>query len=118
MQGSTVKERLLEKGVDGTYVTEDGQVVEYAAFYPTQIKSATDNTGEFNPDNNDIRYRKLDQAGFYSTVADALERLPQEKGTPDQMKAMLLIHFVTQNSIQLIIVFSQHLFLNTIAHKV
>ena len=40
-------------------------------------------------DKKDIRLRNLDQAGFYSTVEDALERLPQEKGTPDQMKAML-----------------------------
>ena len=40
-------------------------------------------------DKKDVRLRNLDQAGFYSTVEDALERLPLEKGTPDQMKAML-----------------------------
>ncbi|MFA5228999.1 MAG: hypothetical protein WC446_04545 [Candidatus Paceibacterota bacterium] len=62
MQGSTVKEQLLEKGVDGTYVTEDGQVVEYAAFSPTQIKSATDNVGTFDNENEDIRFRMSDEA--------------------------------------------------------
>lgn len=30
---------------------------EYIAFYPTQIKSATDNTGDFDPNNPDIRFR-------------------------------------------------------------
>ena len=57
MQGSTVKERLLEKGVDGTYVIEDGQVAEYAAFFPNQIKSAADNVGTFDNENEDIRFR-------------------------------------------------------------
>lgn len=34
--------------------------------------------------------RKTDAAGFYSTVEAALEAIPQDKGTPGQMKAMLL----------------------------
>lgn len=39
---------------------------------------------------NTILFRKVDESGFYSTVEDALEKIKQEKGTPEQFKAMLL----------------------------
>ncbi len=35
-------------------------------------------------------YRKISDAGFYSTVEDALNKVHQDKGTPEQFKAMLL----------------------------
>jgi len=63
---------------------------QYVAFSPEQIKSAIGNTGSFDPANNDIRFRMVDESGFYSTVEDALENIRQEKGTPEQFKAMLL----------------------------
>jgi len=40
-------------GFDGLYVLEDGNK-NLAIFNPTQIKSATGNNGEFNPNNPDI----------------------------------------------------------------
>lgn len=45
---------------------------------------------EDQADDEDILYRSVDESGFYSTVEDALEQIKQEKGTPDQFKAMLL----------------------------
>lgn len=48
-------ERLKAEGYDGVYWNGDLRQ-EWAAFEPTQIKSATDNTGAFNPRNPDIRY--------------------------------------------------------------
>ena len=41
-------------------------------------------------DDEELRFRSMDEAGFYSTVEDALESIKQEKGTPEQFKAMLL----------------------------
>lgn len=37
-----------------------------------------------------VMYRRVSDIGFYSTVEDALEKISQEKGTPEQFKAMLL----------------------------
>ena len=41
---------------DGVIIS-DGTDLMVVAFEPSQIKSATDNTGEFSADNNDIRFR-------------------------------------------------------------
>ncbi len=63
---------VKEKGYDGIMLAEesspskdkDGYDIEVAsissfgAFSPNQIKSATDNNGEFSSDNNDIRFQK------------------------------------------------------------
>ena len=48
-------ESLKAEGYDGVYWNGDLRQ-EWAAFEPTQIKSATDNTGAFDPRNPDIRY--------------------------------------------------------------
>lgn len=37
-----------------------------------------------------VKLRLDDESGFYSTVEDALDKIAQEKGTPDQFKSMLL----------------------------
>lgn len=50
------RDRLKEMGYDGIAAIESGSVT-YGAFSPNQIKSATDNNGEFNPDDPDIRFR-------------------------------------------------------------
>jgi hypothetical protein len=47
-------DKLQQDGYDGI-INADGS--EYVAFEPTQIKSATDNTGEFNQEDPDIRMR-------------------------------------------------------------
>lgn len=48
---------LKRNGNDGVIVWSRKDYSELVAFYPTQIKSATDNTGNFNPENPDIRFR-------------------------------------------------------------
>ena len=50
---------LKMAGYDG--VITDNSNREYVAFTPNQIKSATDNTGEFSADNDDIRFRRTQQ---------------------------------------------------------
>jgi hypothetical protein len=47
MQGLAIRKELVKQGFDGMITDEDG-IVEYAAFYPNQIKSATKNTGTYN----------------------------------------------------------------------
>ena len=49
--------RLQNEGFDGVIRMDGEEVDEYIAFSPNQIKSATDNTGEFSTEENDIRYR-------------------------------------------------------------
>ncbi len=58
--GQNEGEKLAEakrKGYDSARVTDGYGVVNIAVFNPTQIKSATGNTGAFDPTNPDIRYR-------------------------------------------------------------
>ena len=61
MRGSEVRKELEAQGVDGTIV-DDYWSVEYAAFRPTQIKSAIGNSGDFDAQNPDIRYSRQQQA--------------------------------------------------------
>jgi hypothetical protein len=56
-QGSITRERLIESGFDGV-IRDYGEGIEYVAFYPEQIKSATENKGTFDPSNPDIRYQR------------------------------------------------------------
>lgn len=53
----TYVKRLQERGYDGLRV-QDSEFggVSYVAFEPTQIKSATNNSGAFDPANPDIRF--------------------------------------------------------------
>lgn len=55
--GEDAMNNLIEEGYDGFIQTEDGQWYETNAFFPNQIKSATENEGTFNPEDNDIRFR-------------------------------------------------------------
>jgi len=54
--GRAVRDALVRDGFDGTIEHEDGIETEYAAFSPSQIKSATDNAGTFDASNPDIRW--------------------------------------------------------------
>ena len=49
---------LQKEGYEGVITRRDGRVDELVAFDPTQIKSATGNTGAFDPANPDIRYSR------------------------------------------------------------
>lgn len=55
MMGHDFANGLLQNGYDGLSFKEYGGRT-YAVFSPSQIKSATDNTGSFDPNNPDIRY--------------------------------------------------------------
>lgn len=61
-----VQDALKELGYDGVvgrFDIGDGHMVEQvAAFEPTQIKSATENNGEFDPGNPDIRFSISDES--------------------------------------------------------
>lgn len=51
-----------EKRAVVTEKLERGDIVEIVAFDPNQIKSATDNTGAFSAENDDIRYSRKNDA--------------------------------------------------------
>lgn len=53
---------VANNGYDGVILSDSirdaGESVSYAVFNPNQIKSATDNTGAFSKDNDDIRFSR------------------------------------------------------------
>ncbi len=51
-----VNEYFRNSDYDGVYMNDDNGVETYIAFSPSQVKSATDNIGTFDPNNADIRY--------------------------------------------------------------
>lgn len=64
---------VADNGYDGVILSDSirdaGESVSYAVFNPNQIKSATDNTGAFSKENDDIRFSRkgsndLDQRYF------------------------------------------------------
>lgn len=52
---------LIKQGYDGVEYTLMNGSKNYVAFYPEQIKSATDNTGAFDAGNPDIRFSRRDE---------------------------------------------------------
>lgn len=55
--GRDAMEALKAQGYDGFIRTdEDGNILEYGVFDSNQVKSATENNGEFDPGNPDIRF--------------------------------------------------------------
>lgn len=80
---------LKEQGYDGIIVADSEFGGEsYVAFYPNQIKSATDNIGTFDPHNPDIRYSKeIDreymnavETGDMDKVREMIRQAAEEKG--------------------------------------
>jgi hypothetical protein len=55
IEAERVQDAIRALGHDAFYVKEGGEK-NLAVYNPTQIKSATGNTGEYNPENPDIRY--------------------------------------------------------------
>ena len=64
-----------------------GKARQYVVFNANQIKSATDNAGEFSTENNDIRFRSIPV--FQSNAEKATLAVKQDKATPLQWIAML-----------------------------
>lgn len=53
----------IQAGYDGVIVDRGEGYKEYVAFFPSQIKSATDNIGLFSKENNDIRFHFIGEQG-------------------------------------------------------
>ena len=53
----------IQDGYDGVIVDRGEGYKEYVAFFPNQIKSATDNIGLFSKETNDIRYHFIGEQG-------------------------------------------------------
>ena len=56
--GVVARENLLKAGNDGaiSFDKDESEEIEYLVLSPSQIKSATDNAGAFNKENDDIRF--------------------------------------------------------------
>ena len=79
---------LKELGYDGWLADFDNGEGwgEISVFEPTQIKSATDNTGAFNPSNPDIRYSLAPNPNLREDIAAALRKNTGGDDTTVQMK--------------------------------
>lgn len=78
-----IKAELKRRGYDGMVyenAVEDEGSDSYIAFEPTQIKSATDNTGAFSPRNPDIRYSI---GGIYTGAAADYANRSRQGGKDD-----------------------------------
>ena len=94
-----IKEAKKE-GYDGTWYNNvfEAPGRSYVAFYPNQIKSATDNTGEFSADNDDIRFRRTQQPqeetasliAVHNTTEDQLKKSLELGGFP--MPSIAITH--------------------------
>lgn len=90
--GRDAMESLMRQGYDGVIRTEDGVPYEYIVFRPEQIKSATENNGDFSRESGDIRFRARDgrhgsagieeprgeHSGHEAAVEDARRRLESD----------------------------------------
>lgn len=74
--GVKAREYLQSLGYDGVYNGYD----EYIAFEPTQIKSATDNVGTFDPFNPDVRYSLKETDENVRKQVDLTRELMEETG--------------------------------------
>ncbi len=68
---------IFRKTNDDKYGKLDDK--EFIVFDPNQIKSATYNTGEFNPNNDDIRFRDAEVERLDKEYLDAVESGDMEK---------------------------------------
>lgn len=78
-----VRERLIRQGFDGIQLAEQGQ---WIAFEPSQAKSASENTGSFDPGSDDMRFSKSDPAATIDAV-DAMLGGPPDSAL-DKIKGL------------------------------
>ena len=83
--GVKARELLIRMGYDGVYNGYD----EYIAFYPEQIKSATDNVGTFDPENPDIRYSRRTASTPDIAVRDMLKGMQPSNRMNETEKILL-----------------------------
>ena len=72
---------IKKAGYDGVIVDRGNNYKEYVAFEPNQIKSATENNGDFNPNNPDIRFSLVAPEGSSreQVLAAAAKAMPKTK---------------------------------------
>lgn len=63
-----VAEVLAGLGYDGIVIDHKGGDKEYIVFKPTQVKSAIGNNGQFDPNNEDIRFNAQDDKGSVPNI--------------------------------------------------
>lgn len=85
--GEVAMQKLIDQGYDGFFREYEGEPEsnEYNAFFPNQIKSAADNTGEFSSDNPDIRYsisKSTELKPSDKSYTDAVEDISNKVGVP------------------------------------
>ncbi len=69
--GAITREALMAEGYDGVILREEGENDEYIVFSPNQIKSATDNNGDFSIESDSILYQEEKKEPKYKTVEEA-----------------------------------------------
>ncbi|MDR0429322.1 MAG: hypothetical protein LBH58_02445, partial [Tannerellaceae bacterium] len=69
-----ITEAIKSKGYDGIMQTKEGD--ELVVFNPNQIKSATNNNGNFNKESDDIRFH-TEQSDASDAVESLIDRLKQ-----------------------------------------
>ena len=90
-------DRLKEDGYDGIVVRKDEEMggTSYIAFEPNQIKSATDNNGEFSQESDNIRYRESKGSsertlvGIHNISADKLSKAIKQGGLANPSVAVI-----------------------------
>ena len=80
---------IFRKTNDDKYGKIDDK--EFIVFDPNQIKSATDNNGKFDPDNDDIRFRDAESNRLDKEYMDAVE-------SGDMEKAQKIVDYVAQKN--------------------
>ena len=71
-----------KNGLDGQFTTDfedetNTKILEYVAFNPNQIKSATDNIGTFSTIDNNIRHSSItEQSAKVASISAFTDRLP------------------------------------------
>ena len=88
------RENLEEEGYDGVFYNGDLRQ-EAVVFEPNQIKSATDNNGEFSQESDDIRYRESNGSsertlvGIHNISADKLSKAIKQGGLANPSVAVI-----------------------------
>lgn len=83
--GVKAREYLEKLGYDGVNNGDE----EYIAFYPSQIKSATDNIGTFDGNNPDIYYSRSVNEDLSAEVADLMRQLKEKNEQLARAKGQL-----------------------------
>jgi len=86
LDGSKIKQMAVDAGHDGVIqIRPNGQIGDLVAYSPEQIKSAIGNNGDFDPQNNDIRFRTTSSKPKARITLDQAKDVARElsaKGIP------------------------------------